>query len=210
MKEVQVKTGGYEAEYGQATGGVVNVVTKSGIQHAARHRVRLHHDRDALEADFDARRHANGTVHTTATQLSRSGYRGGGPVLRNRLFFFGAIDPRGRRTTPRRAGELSRSPAWATVDRDRQITSYAAKATWQAGAESPHRRFVLRRSVARATTGRSARRRCSRTTRRGSARWISTAATIRPSATTASLASNWLVEASFSRALNRIYRNSIG
>ena len=30
MKEVQVKTGGYEAEYGQATGGVVNVVTKSG------------------------------------------------------------------------------------------------------------------------------------------------------------------------------------
>ena len=30
VKEVQVKTGGYEAEYGQAIGGVVNVVTKSG------------------------------------------------------------------------------------------------------------------------------------------------------------------------------------
>ena len=30
MQEVQVKTGGYEAEFGQATGGVVNVVTKSG------------------------------------------------------------------------------------------------------------------------------------------------------------------------------------
>ena len=30
IKEVQVKTGGYEAEFGQATGGVVNVVTKSG------------------------------------------------------------------------------------------------------------------------------------------------------------------------------------
>ncbi|HXI28047.1 MAG TPA: carboxypeptidase regulatory-like domain-containing protein, partial [Vicinamibacterales bacterium] len=30
VKEVQVKTGGYEAEFGQATGGVVNVVTKSG------------------------------------------------------------------------------------------------------------------------------------------------------------------------------------
>ena len=27
---MQVKTGGYEAEFGQATGGVVNVVTKSG------------------------------------------------------------------------------------------------------------------------------------------------------------------------------------
>jgi outer membrane receptor for ferrienterochelin and colicin len=30
MQEVQVKTGGYEAEFGQSTGGVVNVVTKSG------------------------------------------------------------------------------------------------------------------------------------------------------------------------------------
>ena len=30
VKEIQVKTGGYEAEFGQATGGVVNVVTKSG------------------------------------------------------------------------------------------------------------------------------------------------------------------------------------
>lgn len=30
MQEVQVKTAGYEAEFGQATGGVINVVTKSG------------------------------------------------------------------------------------------------------------------------------------------------------------------------------------
>ncbi|HNJ43393.1 MAG TPA: TonB-dependent receptor, partial [Acidobacteriota bacterium] len=30
VKEVQVKSAGYEAEYGGATGGVVNVVTKSG------------------------------------------------------------------------------------------------------------------------------------------------------------------------------------
>jgi len=30
LQEVQVKTGGYDAEFGQATGGLVNVVTKSG------------------------------------------------------------------------------------------------------------------------------------------------------------------------------------
>src|SRR5918999_6541996 len=30
IKEVQVKTGGYQAEFGQAMGGVVNVITKSG------------------------------------------------------------------------------------------------------------------------------------------------------------------------------------
>ncbi len=30
VKEVQVKQGGFEAEYGQSTGGVVNIITKSG------------------------------------------------------------------------------------------------------------------------------------------------------------------------------------
>ena len=30
VQEVEVKTGGYEAEYGRALGGVINVVTKSG------------------------------------------------------------------------------------------------------------------------------------------------------------------------------------
>ena len=30
IQEVQVKTAGYEAQYGQATGGVVSVVTKTG------------------------------------------------------------------------------------------------------------------------------------------------------------------------------------
>lgn len=30
IQEVQVKTGGFEAEYGQALGGVINILTKSG------------------------------------------------------------------------------------------------------------------------------------------------------------------------------------
>ena len=30
VEEVQVKTGGYEAEFGRSTGGVLNMVTKSG------------------------------------------------------------------------------------------------------------------------------------------------------------------------------------
>ena len=30
IREVDVKTGGYEAEYGRSTGGIINVITKSG------------------------------------------------------------------------------------------------------------------------------------------------------------------------------------
>ncbi len=42
FKEVQVKTGGYEAEFGQTVGGVVNVITKSGTEQRAWVGVRLH------------------------------------------------------------------------------------------------------------------------------------------------------------------------
>src|SRR5213076_1165089 len=30
IQEVDVKTGGYEAEFGRSTGGIINVITKSG------------------------------------------------------------------------------------------------------------------------------------------------------------------------------------
>ena len=47
IQEVQVKTGGYEAEFGQATGGVVNVVTKSGANELPRQRLRVRAARPA-------------------------------------------------------------------------------------------------------------------------------------------------------------------
>ena len=60
VQEVQVKTGGYEAEFGRSTGGVVNLVTKSGIQHAARGGQRLlgagalqGNEPDVLDRDYD-------------------------------------------------------------------------------------------------------------------------------------------------------------
>ncbi len=36
VDEVQVKSSGYTAEYGGATGGVINAITKSGIEHLPR------------------------------------------------------------------------------------------------------------------------------------------------------------------------------
>src|SRR5262245_4366569 len=91
MKEVQVKSGGFEAEYGQATGGVVNVVTKSGSNNL-RGTVFGYTRPDALESDYDQVDTPNGTVNTTGSQLSDVGIEAGGPVLKDKLFFFGAID----------------------------------------------------------------------------------------------------------------------
>jgi hypothetical protein len=92
VQQVQVKTGGYEAEFGQATGGVINVVTKSGTNQLGGS-VFGYTRPSALESSYTTVRSAEGTVNTAASQLSDAGAAVGGPVVRNHLFFFGAIDP---------------------------------------------------------------------------------------------------------------------
>ena len=130
MQEVQVKTGGYEAEFGQATGGVINVVTKSGSNQLAGSAfayARPHR----LESEYDTVQSIEGTVNTVGSRLSDAGAAVGGPIVRNRLFFFGAIDPQWQTTTIN-APQGFPLTTLGDVDRDRRITNYAAKATWQA------------------------------------------------------------------------------
>jgi len=129
IKEIQVKTGGYEAEFGQATGGVVNVVTKSG-SNKFRGSAFGYSQPDQLQGEFTQYQASNGSVNTQATTQSDVGAEGGFPVLKDRLFFFGAIDPSWRVTT------LTAPPTFplaslGDVDRKRRTTSYAAKATLQ-------------------------------------------------------------------------------
>ena len=131
IKEVQIKTGGYEAEYGQATGGVVNVVTKSG-SNLFRGSAFGYAQPEKLENGWKQFQSTNGSVQTTGSQVNDAGIEGGGPVVKNHLFFFGAIDPSWqRRSLEAPAGFPLIS--LGTVDRDRRTTSYAAKATLQLG-----------------------------------------------------------------------------
>jgi outer membrane receptor protein involved in Fe transport len=129
IKDVQVKTGGYEAEFGQSTGGVVNVITKSGsnaIKGSA-----FYYDRPSgLEGTWTEVQTPNGTVQTTGSRSYDGGVEGGGPLLKDRLFFFGAIDPsRDIRTFQAPADFPLLS--LGDVDRTRDSTTYAAKGTMQ-------------------------------------------------------------------------------
>ena len=129
MQEVQVKTGGYEAEFGQATGGVVNVITKSGsnaLKGSAFGYVRPH----GLESDYKTVQSIEGTVNTIASSLSDAGVTAGGPIKRNQLFAFGAIDPQWQ-TTTFQAPDGFPLQSLGGVDRNRRITNYALKGTWQ-------------------------------------------------------------------------------
>jgi hypothetical protein len=129
IQEIQVKTGGYDAENGQATGGVVNVVTKSGTNEY-RASVFGYTQPTGLQGSYKQFQAANGSVSTIHTSSYDAGVEGGGPVMKNKLFFFGAIDP-AKNTTVFNAPPGFPLASLGDIPRNRNTTSYAAKATYQ-------------------------------------------------------------------------------
>ena len=101
IEEFQVNTSNYSVEYGRSAGGVVNAVTKSGTNH-------LHGE--AYFFDRDAEWGAMNQFTTHAVQTSTNpvafssvvfkpkdwrkqyGFGVGGPILKDKLFFFLAFD----------------------------------------------------------------------------------------------------------------------
>jgi hypothetical protein len=91
IQEVELKSGGYEAEYGHALGGILNVVTKSGGNEF--HGDAFGYlDRDSLQASSK-----HGEVVTA--QGVQNGFRKsdygldlGGFLMKDRLWFFAAYD----------------------------------------------------------------------------------------------------------------------
>jgi outer membrane receptor protein involved in Fe transport len=96
VQEFQVNTNGYQAEIGRAGGGVINVITKSGTNEL--HGTAFWFFRDkALNANSweNNRRGAP----RRAYHFNQFGGNLGGPVVKNRLFYFFNYDGQ-RNTTP--------------------------------------------------------------------------------------------------------------
>jgi outer membrane receptor for ferrienterochelin and colicin len=89
IEEVDVKTGGYEAEYGKATGGVINVITKSG-GNELHGDVFGYHDDDSLQNS--SKELVGTTGRTTGFTKEDFGADLGGYILRDKLWFFAAYD----------------------------------------------------------------------------------------------------------------------
>ena len=98
IKEVQVKTGGFEPQYGQSIGGIVNIITQSGGNeyHGAFYGF-------ARPSAFEAtRRQPDDTrVNKQGDLLHEENYDVGadlgGYLVRDKLFFFGSFNPTVRR-----------------------------------------------------------------------------------------------------------------
>jgi len=102
LQEVQVKTGGISAEYGGALGGVISAVTKSGGNafHGEGH---YYLSGNRLSAGPVQRLQLSTVDDKTVfhvqddkqkNDVSEIGGSGGGPLVKNRLFFYGSVSPR--------------------------------------------------------------------------------------------------------------------
>ena len=101
VEEVQVKSSGYTAEFGGATGGVINVVTKSGTNdwHGS---ALFNFQSDTLDGARRPTLRLNPTDSNIAEYVKyptdsstrlEPAFAIGGPIVKNRAWFFGAYQP---------------------------------------------------------------------------------------------------------------------
>lgn len=94
VQEVEIKTGAYGAEYGRSTGGIFNVITKSGGNE-------FHGDAFGY---FSTKGFVRDTKQFPFTGSAPNGFSEvdagidvGGPIAKDKLWFFGAFNPQQRK-----------------------------------------------------------------------------------------------------------------
>src|ERR1700730_14551573 len=121
VQEVEIKTGAFGAEYGKSTGGIFNVITKSGG--------------NEFHGDLFGYGTTKGLVRSVKNfPFTGSAFNGfsetdvggdiGGPIKKDKLWFFGAFNP--QRRTNFYLTQTFHTPAQNKVT----IPFYAGKVTW--------------------------------------------------------------------------------
>jgi hypothetical protein len=119
IRAVEVKNGGYEAQYGKALGALVNAVTYSGS--------------NTFESSFfafmtndglSARPRAEPSLREVSSLSYDIGVRVGGPIVRDRLWYSAAYNPQ-RSLAERELGSLG------VFSDERTAHLFATKASWR-------------------------------------------------------------------------------
>jgi hypothetical protein len=94
IEEIEVITGGYNAEYGRATGGLVNVVTKSG-SNEFKGSVFGYWQPGVLTAGVERTPVNAASIDVTANTAFDAdfGFEVGGPIIKDKLWFFVGFAP---------------------------------------------------------------------------------------------------------------------
>src|SRR5687767_734248 len=121
VQEIEIKTGAYGPEYGRSTGGIFNVITKSGGNE-------FHGDIFGYGTTKGLVREVKNFPFTGSafTGFSEADIGGdiGGPIVKDKLWFFGAFNPQKRKNFY--LTQTFHEPA----ENDVTIPFYAGKITW--------------------------------------------------------------------------------
>ena len=130
IQEFQVITGQYDAQYGRTSGAVINAVTKAGTNQLRGSGFGFFQDGSLTTKDFFAKEKG---LAKPDTRYQRWGGTVGGPIVRDKLHFFGSlerfsIDRPNTINIPARPDlsgtELTRDRVWNTIIRgDHQLNS---------------------------------------------------------------------------------------
>ncbi|MEX1246338.1 MAG: TonB-dependent receptor [Thermoanaerobaculia bacterium] len=138
VQEVEVKTGGYQAEYGRAIGGVINVITKSG-GNTFHGDAFVYYDSNALQAE---RVFVPGVdsdlsgMRLSSYSRTDYGFDLGGFVLKDRLWFFAAYDRISGPATISRYVSSELVPDTMEFPLESTDNLYSGKLTWNIAAGS--------------------------------------------------------------------------
>ena len=115
IAEVEIQTSGFEAEFGRSTGGLINVLTKSGGNRFSG-TLDIRYQRDSFQTSgehYDASSLESSFQDIAATL--------GGPIARDKLWFFAAYE----------LVNSERTPSGSPTTRDFEGQNYNLKLTWQ-------------------------------------------------------------------------------
>jgi Carboxypeptidase regulatory-like domain/TonB-dependent Receptor Plug Domain len=129
IEEVEVKTGGYGAEYGHAIGGIINAVTRSG-GNTFHGDAFGYYNSPGMRADVKVTEQDILAAEQTTIDRWDAGLAVGGYVLKDRLWFFGSYDHIGQTTD--RIPEQGPA-AGGVYPFDSESNVYPGKLTWNAG-----------------------------------------------------------------------------
>jgi outer membrane receptor protein involved in Fe transport len=126
-EEVQVKTGGYSAEFGRSTGGVINAITRSGGNefHAG---LEITAEPAAWSAPRKDHFHDDGTLDSRdrtsrdESPLIKTNIWASGPIVKDKLFFFAMYEKRDDGSR-----DVDTTEAWKTTS---QNDFWGAKLDW--------------------------------------------------------------------------------
>lgn len=123
VQEVEVKTGAYGAEYGHSTGGIFNVITKSGGNDVRGDAFVYFTPKSFVRDVKTSAIPFTGAVPSKFSEVD-AGFDIGGPIKKDKLWFFGAFNPQ------RRVNQYLTQTFLTQVENKVTTPFYAGKITW--------------------------------------------------------------------------------